>query len=149
MNTEALLLGIFAVLTDLSDGYLARRLNQISEWGKIIDPLADKVFVGISAICLVWRGSLPLWFVIAVLGRDLIILLGGLYAGRRIKMVIPSNYVGKATVIVLSIVLAAAVIEYRSIVNVGMWVALVAMLYSLYVYGKGMFEKIKEAKNLK
>jgi len=91
MNTEALLLGILAVLTDLADGYIARKMNQISEYGKIIDPIADKVFVGVSALCLVARGSLPIWFVVAIIARDVIILLGGFYAKSKIHFVIPCS----------------------------------------------------------
>lgn len=146
MNTEALLLGILAVLTDLADGYIARKMNQISEYGKIIDPIADKVFVGVSALCLVARGSLPIWFVVAIIARDIIILLGGLYAKSKIHFVIPSNYIGKATVIVIASVMCAALFGFTSIVQIGSYFALAMMLISLFSYGRGMFKQINEKK---
>lgn len=147
MNYEALALGLFAILTDLSDGYIARKMNQISEWGKVIDPVADKVFVGVTAIALVMRGSIPMWFLVAVLSRDILIMLGGLYASTKIKMVIPSNYVGKATVICISSVLVTGVINYIPIMDILTYIATAAMLLSLIVYGKGMIDKIKAAEN--
>lgn len=147
MNYEALALGLFAILTDLSDGYIARKMNQISEWGKVIDPVADKVFVGVTAIALVMRGSIPMWFLVAVLARDILIMLGGLYASTKIKMVIPSNYVGKATVICISSVLLSGVINYMPVINILSYIAAAAMLLSLIVYGKGMIDKIKAAEN--
>lgn len=147
MNYEALALGLFAILTDLSDGYIARKMNQISEWGKVIDPVADKVFVGVTAIALVMRGSIPMWFLVAVLARDILIMLGGLYASTKINMVIPSNYVGKATVICISSVLVTGVINYIPIMDILTYIATAAMLLSLIVYGKGMIDKIKAAEN--
>ncbi len=146
MNLAAFLMGALAVLTDLLDGYMARKLNQISEWGKVIDPVADKVFVGTTAVCLVLRGSVPLWFVLAVLARDGLILLGGLYASTKIKMVIPSNYVGKAAVLVITAVMAFAIFDVTNIVNILVYVATGALILSLAVYAKGMVDRLKKAK---
>lgn len=142
---SALIIAVVAIGTDLADGYLARKLNQISEVGKVIDPLADKVFVGTAVICLVVMGRLPLWFVIAVLLRDVLILSGGLYAQRKIGKVIPSNYVGKFTVLILSIVLVGVTLGLDIALNYGIYVALGAMILSLCVYGIQMMEKVKKS----
>lgn len=93
---------LLATLTDVLDGYLARRWNEISDLGKILDPLADKVFVGALVVLLLAKGSLPLWLVLVVLGRDLLILVGGLWVERRTHTVLPSNYPGKIAVLILS-----------------------------------------------
>ncbi len=53
---------LFAALTDLFDGYLARMLNEVSDFGKIIDPLADKIAVGVVCLILMVQGKVPLWF---------------------------------------------------------------------------------------
>lgn len=125
-----------AIVTDLLDGYLARKLNQISDWGKIIDPIADKIFVATVAVILVLRGDIPLWFVLAILLRDAFILAGGIYAQRKTGIVLPSNYVGKIAVIVMCIAGTLGFLGAIDARNIAMLVAVVLMLTSLVVYGK-------------
>jgi len=55
-----IVMGVAAYISDILDGCLARRLNQISEWGKIIDPIADKVFVGTAVIVMIMQQRIPL-----------------------------------------------------------------------------------------
>ncbi|MEO8168902.1 MAG: CDP-alcohol phosphatidyltransferase family protein, partial [bacterium] len=71
-----------AALTDKLDGMFARKYNQVTDWGKILDPLADKIGMGIVAIVLVKLGLIPFWFVALLVGRDLLILAGGMYVKR-------------------------------------------------------------------
>lgn len=96
---------IFAALTDIADGYLARKLNQVSELGKIIDPLADKVCVGVIIFRLFLIDQISFYYLAIILGRDALILMGGIFTSNKLKMVIPSNVIGKATVISISLVL--------------------------------------------
>ncbi len=96
---------LFAALTDVADGFVARKLNQVSELGKIIDPLADKICVGVLILKLFLINQIPLYYLIIILGRDLLILLGGIFTSKKLKKVIPSNVIGKATVITISLVL--------------------------------------------
>ena len=107
-NDNRILVGsicIFAAVTDILDGFLARKLNQVSEFGKIIDPLADKVCVGILILKLFLLDQIPLYYLVIILGRDLLIFIGGIFTSNRLKKVIPSNYIGKATVVDISLVL--------------------------------------------
>ena len=65
---------VYAIVSDLADGYLARRLNQRSEWGRLLDPLADKITAACALyFCYTHRG-LPGWVLVLVVGRDLLIL---------------------------------------------------------------------------
>ncbi len=89
---------VVGAATDNLDGLLARRRNEISEWGKILDPLADKIGVAAIALVLFLRGLVPVWFLAALLGRDLLILIGGLYVRSVRGVVLASNTAGKWTV---------------------------------------------------
>jgi len=78
--------GVFVVLaaaSDWLDGYLARSTGTVSGWGKILDPLADKVSFGLFALALVLCGLLRPWILLAMVARDLIIGLGGLLVAVR------------------------------------------------------------------
>lgn len=69
----ALVLFVIASLTDWLDGYLARRDNLVTNFGKFMDPLADKLLVGAAMICLIETGKLPAWIVIVIISREFII----------------------------------------------------------------------------
>ena len=64
---------IIASLTDLLDGKIARKYNLITDFGKFMDPLADKLLVCAAMICLVEMGRLPAWMVIVIISREFII----------------------------------------------------------------------------
>jgi cardiolipin synthase len=64
--------------TDWIDGYIARRFNQTSEFGKIFDPTVDRLFFFVAVIAIMIDGSIPIWFAIAVLVRE--VLVGGVIA---------------------------------------------------------------------
>ena len=85
-------------ISDLLDGHFARTRNEISELGKIIDPLADKVTITVIILILLLLGVVPLWFVILTIMRDVIIFSGGLYLKYRKNIVLQSNWTGKMTV---------------------------------------------------
>jgi CDP-diacylglycerol--glycerol-3-phosphate 3-phosphatidyltransferase len=102
---------LLGALTDKLDGVFARRMNCESEWGRILDPLADKSGIAAVALVLLWMGDLPPWFVILLLIRDLLIFFGGLYIRQRTGIVPPSNMAGKWTVGVFSLTLFGALIQ--------------------------------------
>ncbi len=137
-------------LSDLADGYLARKFNQITEFGKIIDPLADKVCVGAIVLSLVQQGDLPAWYVGVVIGRDLVILSAGAYLSSRIKFVLPSNKFGKYTVTSIALVIALAMLKARgTLMNVMIFISICMIFTSLYVYGKRFFENLKKVNSVK
>lgn len=98
-------IGIFAAVTDILDGYLARQLNQITEFGKIIDPLADKVLIVYVVLNLFFLGEIPEYYFYMIVVRDALILTGGLIVSKKLGKVLPSDYIGKATVLAISFVL--------------------------------------------
>ncbi|MGI9325718.1 MAG: CDP-alcohol phosphatidyltransferase family protein [Pseudomonadales bacterium] len=73
----ALLLMTVAGISDGLDGYLARRYNWFTQFGAIIDPLADKLLVVVMFVVFVLQDLFPLWLLAIIIGRDLIIVIGG------------------------------------------------------------------------
>lgn len=138
-----------AALTDIFDGYFARKRNEISELGKIIDPLADKIYVGAMTIGLYVLGYIPFWFFCVIVGRDVIILIGSYYVTKKTKKTLMSNYIGKATVILISITLIVSLFYENSLANtIGMYLQIfstIAMLLSLISYGKSSISYLKES----
>lgn len=105
----ALALFIIASLTDTLDGYLARRDNLVTNFGKFMDPLADKLLVCAAMICLIEVGKLPSWIVIIIISREFIISGFRLIASDN-GIVIAASWWGKAKTIsqmVMIIVLIA------------------------------------------
>lgn len=98
------ILCIIAAFTDYYDGYFARKRNEVTELGKIIDPLADKILVAVLAIKLYLIGELSAYFLIIIIARDVMIFIGGILISFKLKKVLASNLLGKITVTVIGIV---------------------------------------------
>ncbi|MBA3690412.1 MAG: CDP-alcohol phosphatidyltransferase family protein [Actinobacteria bacterium] len=89
--------------TDWVDGYVARRTNQVSELGKMLDPIADRLAVAAGLVAVMVRGALPLWAGVAILARDAAILVVGaaLVAGRGLRVDV--RFLGKSATAILMI----------------------------------------------
>ncbi|MGA2623650.1 MAG: CDP-alcohol phosphatidyltransferase family protein [Bacteroidota bacterium] len=103
---------VIAILSDIFDGMLARKLNQVTEFGKIIDPLADKIGVAIVAVVLAQQGRLPIWFLLLVIVRDMLIFLGGMYVKKVRGIVLQSNLIGKLAVVVVTTFAIVIIVDY-------------------------------------
>ncbi len=106
---------LVVALTDFLDGRLARRFQQETEFGKIIDPLADKICAGAVVIALAALGDLPAWFMIALIGRDTLILLGGLYIAKTKNVILHSNWAGKGAMGVVAAFLIVATLRFGAL----------------------------------
>lgn len=94
MRIVANVLFIVASLTDLFDGKIARKYNLVTNFGKFMDPLADKLLVCSALICLIELGQLPAWVVIIIISREFIISGFRLVAAVN-GVVIAASYWGK------------------------------------------------------
>jgi cardiolipin synthase (CMP-forming) len=73
-----------AALTDLADGYIARRFKLVSKFGAVLDPVADKLNMFVATVMLAWQSRIPLWLAIAIIGRD-VVIVGGALAYRVVR----------------------------------------------------------------
>ena len=127
---------IVASLTDMLDGKIARKYNLVTNFGKFMDPLADKLLVCSALICLIELGQLPSWMVIIIVSREFIISGFRLIASDNGR-VIAASYWGKfkTTFQMVMICLMIANIEALSVLTtIVMWVALVLTVVSLVDY---------------
>ena len=149
---------VFAVasITDMFDGMLARKLNQITDFGKLFDPLADKVMVITALICQAVYGVFPWIAIIIVAAKELIMLLGGLFMLSR-DVVVYSNYVGKTAQVffIASLLLSFfhPSLEAASFRVLGMtpdllllWITVALSLAALAVYAAGALRTLKAKK---
>jgi CDP-diacylglycerol--glycerol-3-phosphate 3-phosphatidyltransferase len=129
---------LIAALTDILDGYLARKYNEITEFGKIIDPLADKVVVGIVVLQLFRLEEIPAYYLIIIITRDLLILMGGIFVSKKIGKVLPSNIIGKITVISIAlfvlITVAGLKILLPALYNILLYLSIILVFISIVAY---------------
>lgn len=92
----ALAILIVSSFTDWLDGYLARRLNQFSRLGELLDPLADRLYVVAALAALYIRDLLPIWVVVLLILRDVLMSMLLLYLKRFGITGVPVHFVGKA-----------------------------------------------------
>jgi cardiolipin synthase (CMP-forming) len=90
-----LILFVVVVATDWVDGWIARRTGSVSELGKILDPVADRLSIGAGLIALVVRGAFPLWAALLILVRDAAVLLGAAWLLTHSRIRVDVRFVGK------------------------------------------------------
>lgn len=102
-NFYLIVIILIAFLSDILDGYIARKYNKISEFGKIIDPLADKIVVSTIIIFFWILNLVPTFYFVIILLRDLLILIGSYYLNKKTKKVLMSDIIGKITVFTIGL----------------------------------------------
>lgn len=143
-------LGIFIIasLTDLIDGKIARKYDMVTNFGKFMDPLADKLLVCSALIALVEMGRIPSWIVIVIIGREFIISGFRLVAADN-GVVIAASYWGKFKTtfqMVMVCLMIADIPRLRWLTDIVMWAALALTVISLADYlwkNKGVMSEQK------
>jgi cardiolipin synthase len=147
------LLLVLSFLSDILDGWIARKFNQVSELGKIIDPLADKFTVIVIATILFLYNRIPTWFFLVVVARDLLILLFGLILRKIRGITLMSNYPGKIAVFGIGLILLLTIINGENyellfyVVSLLYYIVTVLILYSSLLYFLRFLETIRRTSN--
>lgn len=155
---------IIGALTDKLDGYLARKNNQITNFGKFLDPIADKILVISAMLILVEAGKLPAWIPIIIITREFAVSGYRLIAVEQNGKVIPANIWGKLKTVTQMIAIILAFIDVNSfgdifvkqmdvipfilnlIVTILMIVCVIATIFSGYEYLKDGKDLLKDTK---
>jgi len=149
-NYIALVIFIIASLTDLADGKIARRYNLVTNFGKFMDPLADKLLVSAALICLVATGKLAAWIVVIIISREFIISGFRLIASDN-GIVIAAGYWGKFKTTFQMLMVIVLILDLPGTVfyvlgQVLIYIALILTVISLIDYIVRNKEVLKEQK---
>lgn len=129
---------VAASVTDWFDGHLARKYNLITNFGKFMDPLADKLLVCSAMICMIELNRLPAWVVIIIIAREFIISGFRLIAAEN-GVVIAANYWGKFKTVSQMIMIILLILDFGGSVfgileQIFIWLSLVLTVVSLITY---------------
>ncbi len=144
----ALVIFVIAGVTDVIDGYLARKYNWISDLGKILDPLADKMMQCTALICLMISGLIPIWFALPFIAKELLMLIGGLFIMREKKVIVVSNISGKLAALFFYLVIGLVMLLGDSLgatlTDILCGISLGLTVMALFVYFFTYFSKPKD-----
>ena len=133
-TTVGIVLFGVVVATDWVDGTIARRTNQVSELGKILDPIADRAAIAAGLIALVVRGAFPAWAAALILVRDVAVLAAGaVMAAKGLRIEV--RWIGKVATFALMIAIPA--VSWGSL---GLWPAAAALAVGWPIYALGIVE---------
>lgn len=143
-HTFTIIFALIAGLLDIFDGIIARKYNKVSEFGKIIDPLADKVTYAFVVITMILKNLIPLWYGLLFVSRDLVILSGSIFFSKKVDRIPQADKFGKLAIFLnaslLFIILCGVKINSSYI-----FIILIIILYlSTFNY---FLEGIKKIKN--
>lgn len=119
LNLAATLLFAIAASTDWVDGQVARRTNQVSRLGQLLDPAVDRLLMIAGVAGLFFVGRLPLWIILFILIRDLALLIGGGYVLKRYGVRVPVIYPGKVATTLLYIGFAGVLLNFPLLTGLG------------------------------
>ena len=133
----ALIIFCVASLTDMLDGKIARARNLVTNFGKFMDPLADKLLVCSAMICMIPLGKLQAWFVIVIIAREFIISGFRLVAADN-DIVIAASYWGKFKTVSQMIMIILLILHFDGIFvileQIFIWLSLALTIISLITY---------------
>lgn len=144
-NIWGLVVYFFASITDMFDGYFARKLNQITKLGKFLDPLADKLMGFTMLICICIKGIIPWWALGIFVTKELLMAIGGFILYKKQKDIPPSNMQGKiatATFIVVCIVIILFNIPSNIsviMISIALGLSVIALISYFVQYGNQIF----------
>lgn len=129
---------IYAIISDVADGYLARRLGQITRWGRILDPIGDKIAaLVVGVFCVMHRGMSPLAFFLTI-ARDLALVIGGWLIFRKRYEIPTSINIGRYAALIWGLTLLCFAFDWQPVAGWLLWPAVAFYLLAGIVYLAGL-----------
>lgn len=142
----ALVLMIISWITDALDGYIARRTNQVTNLGKILDHFVDKIFVGTILVTLIIMRNLPAWIAGTVIVRDILIVVGSSLALQKKNVIYSSNILGKAAGFFFAVMMVSYLLDFSHINSVRNTLLIIVTILILATFIKYLYIFIKTIK---
>jgi len=136
-SVTALILMVLSWISDALDGYLARKMNLVSNLGKLLDHLVDKIWVGTILVTLVLVKGLPVYIAAAVIIRDLLIVFGSSFIANSQKNIVSSNFMGKIAGFLFALIIVVYTLDIKKfefIKNYLLVAVLIAIILSFINY---------------
>ena len=136
-------------ITDIADGFIARKFNLISNFGKLMDPLADKLTQIATLASLVFTNIIPVWILLIVFLKEFIMICGASFLYGK-DVVVYSKWYGKLATVLLYIAIVISLLLKQFDIS-GIWefldlgifiLALVATIFSLIMYVRDLYQKV-------
>lgn len=124
---------LLAGLTDIADGYIARKKKQITELGIMLDPLADKIMLTTVFISFLFTNKIGIWATLAIVARETAMILGSLFFRLRRKKTVSSNIMGKLSTVLFYMALAAIILNF-SFSEIFLWIVIIYSYITTFVY---------------
>ena len=138
----ALIVYLLAMLTDAVDGFIARRYNQVTALGKLLDPLADKLSLVTLIALFVADGQIPLWLMGIILLKEVAMVVGGAVALKR-GIVVYALPIGKITTVAFITSIVVRFLGWRMTADVLLGVSVVLSMVALVWYSLDLMKKLK------
>ena len=134
-----------AGISDALDGYVARKLNMISDFGIAFDPVCDKIFAAVIVILMIFYRDFPLWLVGVIIGRDILILIAGSLLLKDKKIIVPSNLTGKYAFASIALLLGSYSIWFDFGIKSMTFLSVIFTLFSIIVYFR-VYQAVRQGK---
>ena len=145
----ALLIFLLAGATDVLDGYLARRNNWISDLGKLLDPLADKLMQLTVLVCLAIRGLVPPWLTAIFIAKELFMIIGALLVLKKIKFTVMAHWYGKVSTAIIYLIIFVVIFFVDVNPVLKLVICLAALIFALCAMGMYIKDTLRINRNYK
>lgn len=141
----AIVIFLLSGITDILDGYIARKYNMVTKFGKLFDPFADKLMIIGVLWCLETKKFIPSIILYIVLLKELVMIVGSLFLYRRINLVVSSNIYGKISTFLFYVAIILLLLKIR----ISLYFLIVAVIFALFALIVYSVKYISEYRRIK